>query len=329
MSKRRKVLWAIVIPLLAFIAAISLSILKRPHPEGEQASVSRRWASASPNALLFAAQENTDLAQGSEPPDSTTPVPDRKVIHNAELGLTVADVRAAAEQIRRITEASRGEVDNLDITEGGGSVSATLVVRVPASVLITALAQYKKLAVRTDHEQVSGHDVTREFYDNEAHMRNLRVEEQQYATIMKQAHTVSEILEVSGKLSDVRDRIERLQTQIQVMTHDIEMSAISVSLTQESDTRVLGIGWRPLYNVKTATRELLAGLGEWMDWVVSLFIKLPLVLLWALTVGGLLWVIWRIGRAVWPRFVKAKKPGSTTTQPSAPPASRTGVEPIP
>lgn len=278
----------------------------RSRPGSQEAAFSRSSTVTRANALLFTRQESDGLVQPAAPADSASAVPDRKLIRNGELGLTVVDVRATAEQIRRITEAGRGEVDNLEISESSGSVSATLVVRVPASGLVAALTEYKKLAVRTDHEQVSGRDVTREFYDNEAHMRNLRAEEQQYLTIMKQAHTVTDILQVSEKLSDVRDLIERLQAQIQLMKHDIEMSAVSITLTQESDTRVLGIGWRPLYNAKIATRELLAGLGEWMDWVVALLIKLPLILLWTLTVGALLWVVWKIGRAMWPRFVKAK-----------------------
>jgi hypothetical protein len=309
MSKRRKVLWAAAaVLLLLFLAAISLSNLRRPGPQ--QAALSSPWASTAATGLYNTRQENIGLVQPNATSDSASAVPDRKLIHNAELGLTVVDVRTAAEQIRRITEAGRGEIDNLEITEGGGgSVSATLVVRVPASGLEIALTEYKKLAVRTDHEQVSGRDVTREFYDNEAHMRNLRAEEQQYLTIMKQAHTVPDTLEVSEKLSDVRDRIERLQAQIQVMNHDIEMSAVGITLTQESDTRVLGIRWRPLYNAKIATRELLVGLGEWTDWVVAVLIKLPLILLWALTVGALLWVVWKIGRAAWPRFLKAKNAG--------------------
>jgi len=261
--------------------------------------------------MQFTSPEHLALIQTNAAFDSASPpVPDRKLIHNAELALTVVDVRTAAEQIRRITEAGRGEISNLEITEaGGGPVSATLVVRVPASGLENALTEYKKLAVRTDHEQVSGRDVTREFYDNEAHMRNLRAEEQQYLTIMKQAHTVSDTLEVSQKLSDVRDRIERLQAQIQVMTHDIELSAVSITLTQQSDTAVVGIQWRPLYNAKVAARELLVGLGEWTDWVIAVLIKLPLILLWALTVGALVWVVWKIGRAAWPRFLKAKDAG--------------------
>ena len=328
MSKRRKVLWGAAVLLLLFVVAISLPNLRGPRPSPQEAARLSPPANIS-NALIFTRQENAGLAQPDAPADSASAAPDRKLIRNAELGLTVADVRTAAEQIRRITEAGRGDVDNLEISEGAGSVSGTLVVRVPASGLVAALAEYKKLAVRTDHEQVSGRDVTREFYDNQAHMRNLRAEEEQYLTIMKQAHTVTDILQVSEKLSEVRDRIERLQAQIQVMTHDIEMSVVSITLTQESDTRVLGIRWRPLYNAKIAIRELLAGLGEWIDWVVALLIKLPLILLWTLTVGTLLWVVWKVGRAVWPRFVKAKSAGSTMNQRPGPPASRTGVEPIP
>jgi hypothetical protein len=123
---------------------------------------------------------------------------------------------------------------------------------------------------------------------------------------MKQARTVSDTLEVSEKVSDVRDRIERLQAQIQVMTHDIEMSAVSITLTQKSEIAVVGNQWRPLYNAKLAVRELLDGLGDWTDWVVAVLIKLPLILLWVLTFGALVWVVWKIGRAAWPRFWKAK-----------------------
>jgi hypothetical protein len=306
MSRRRKVLWAAAVLFLLLVVAIGLPNLMRVRLGPQDVAVSSPSPSPSMSSLLYTGQENAGLVPTNAPADSASAIPDRKLIRNAELGLTVIDVRAAAEQIRKITEAGRGELDNLEITEAGGSVSATLVVRVPASGLVAALAEYKKLAVRTDHEQVSGRDVTREFYDNEAHMRNLQAEEQQYLMIMKQAHSVTDILAVSEKLSDVRDRIERLQTQIQVMTHDIELSAVSVTLTQESDTRVLGIRWRPLFNAKIATHELLAGLGEWTDWVIAILIKLPLILLWVLTVGVMVWALWKIGRTAWMRFVMPK-----------------------
>jgi Domain of unknown function (DUF4349) len=297
MANRRKFMWAAAaIFALVCIVAIGTPNLLRSRIAANEASLLGKLRTPTPGVVA----SQLALYVGS-------PNPEKKLIHNAELGLIVGDVRAAVEQLRRLTESSQGEIDKVEITETSyGSLSATLAVRVPASGLETALAGFKKVAVRTEREQVTVRDVTREFFDNEAHMRNLRAEEQQYLAIMKQAHTVKDTLEVSEKLSDVRDRIERLQAQIQLMTHDIEMSVVTIALMQESNTRVFGIRWRPVDNAKIAARELLVGLGEWLDWVVAVLIKLPLIVLWAATVGGILWLLWSIGRSIWLRFLKPR-----------------------
>lgn len=291
MTNRQKILWgAAAVFLLVCLVAISTPNLMRSRMAVRRATSSEKQVERSRVSLYL-----------------QSPNPEKKLIHNAELGLVVSDVHIAVEQIRRLTESSQGEIDNVEITENGaGPLSAKLVVRVPAAGLETALSGYKKAGLRTEREQITTRDVTREFYDNEAHMRNLRAEEQQYLAIMKQAHTVKDTLEVSEKLSDVRDRIERLQTQIQLMTHDIEMSVVTIELSQESDARVFGIGWRPVHNAKIAARQLFVGLGEWLDWVVEVLINLPLIVLWAATVGAILWVLWKIGRLIWLRFLTPK-----------------------
>jgi len=306
MSNARKMLWAVAaLLLLAFLAAVSIPNLLRSRIAADEAALVSKSRS-------IQVAEQPDTQQGQFALHAQVAAHDKKLIFNAELGLMVRDVRAAAEEIRRLTGVNHGEIDKLEITEtSGGSLSATLLVRLPASGLESAVAEFKKLAVRTEREQVSARDVTREFYDNEAHMRNLRAEEQQYLSIMKQARTIKDTLEVSEKLGDVRDKIERLQTQIQLMTHDIEMSLLTVALMQESDARVFGIRWRPLYNAKIAVRELLVGLGEWLDWVVAVLVKLPLIVLWTVTVGGILWVVWKVGRSVWLRFLMPKVENKT------------------
>jgi Domain of unknown function (DUF4349) len=241
----------------------------------------------------------------------TPMVAGRKLIHNAELGLVVGNVRSVADEILRLTELNHGEVDKSEIVESsGGFLSATLLVRLPASGLESALTKFERLAVRTERMQTSERDVTREFYDNEAHLRNLEAEERQYLVIMKRAGTIKDTLEVSEKLSDVRDRIERLRTQIQLMTHDIEMSLVNIALMQEQDAQVFGIHWRPAYSAKIAIHESLAGMGDWVDWVAAVLIKLPLIALWALTVGGILWALWKMGLTIWHRFGNATAPKS-------------------
>src|SRR5438270_11264872 len=249
MTNGRKALWAVAaIVTLLVVAGISIPNLFRSRTAVQSVSLITGPGTDQQRTGAGREAKITLLA-----PDAVPAAPDKKLIHNAELELVVGDVRAAAEQIRKLVDLNHGEIDKLEIRDtNGGSVSATLAVRVPASGLENALAEFKKVGVRTEREQVSTRDVSREFYDNEAHMRNLRAEEQQYLLIMKQAHTVKETLEVSEKLSDVRDRIERLQAEVQLMTHDIEMSVVTIALTQEFEARAFGIRWRPLYDAKVA-----------------------------------------------------------------------------
>jgi hypothetical protein len=283
--------------LLLMVAAIAVPNLLRPRMASSESSLLAR----SRNVALQEAQETS-----KRPLFAGAPAHDKKLIRSAELAFVVSDVRATADQLRRLTESNNGEIDKAEVIESGsGYLSATLVLRLPASGLETSLAQFRKLAVRVDREQVAVRDVTSEFYDNAAHLRNLQAEEQQYLAIMKQARTIRDTLDVSEKLSDARDRIERLSEQVQIMTHDIDMSAVTIALMQESDTRVFSLQWRPLYNAKVAASELLTGLGEWADWVMAVLIKLPLIVLWLATASGILWAFWLIGRRIWLRFVRS------------------------
>jgi|SRR6185369_1871876 len=301
MNNQQKIIWVVVAVLVVlFIAAIVFPNLLRSRKAANQAMLISRLR----NGQTKAEKSEGKLSLYQQPAS-----PEKKLIRNAELGLSVRNVRTAAEQIRNLTEASRGEIDKLEIKDDSdGLRSATLVLRVPAAGLEDALSAFKQVAIRTEREQISARDVTREFYDAEAHLRNLNVEEQQYRAIMKQAHTVHDTVEVSGKLSDVRDRIERLETQIRIMTRDIEMSEVSILLVQEEEARVLGLHWRPLHSAKVAAHELFGGLGEWFDWLVAVVIKLPLILLWIATVGVILLTTWKIGKWGWLRWFKSQPP---------------------
>jgi hypothetical protein len=61
-----------------------------------------------------------------------------------------------------------------------------------------------------------------------------------------------------------------------------------------------------MHNARVAAVELLEGSSEWLDWVIALFIKLPLYLLWTLTVGVLLLCAWKVFMFVLRRLRGAK-----------------------
>lgn len=233
---------------------------------------------------------------------------EQKIIRSATLDLVVGDVRKSAEEIQKQVQSLKGYVESAEFVEGDSGVrSGKLVVRVPAEQLDAALATFKRLAQRVERENVQAQDVTREFVDTDARLRNLRATETQYLQILRTAKTVKDTLDVSEKLAGVRGEIERTQGEFNYLQHQIAMSAVSLSLRQPYATTIGGIEWRPLNNAKSAVRDLLTGLSDWADSIISVVINLPLILLWIATVVFAAAIVVKVVRWFWRRFFPGLK----------------------
>ena len=164
-----------------------------------------------------------------------------------------------------------------------------------------------------ENEKIEAEDVTRQYVDQAASLRNLRAEEQQYLSILKQAKKVGDTLDVNGKLSDVRGQIEQQQAEFQALSKQIETVAITISLRTEAEARVLGLNWRPLYEMKLALRDGLDGLATYATSMMALVFFLPAIVLWlgTITLGSV--VAWKTLRWVGRRWLgwKTMEPAET------------------
>src|ERR1700693_4543719 len=162
--------------------------------------------------------------------DSAT---DRKMVRTGSVDLFVKKPAEAAEKIRALAEGMGGFLVSSELSGGKVGGSGSLTVRVPAARFEEARAEIRKLGLRVESDKVEAQDVTRQYVDQDANLRNLRAEEVQYLGILKQAHTVKDTLEVSEKLSEVRGQIEQQQAEFDALSKQIETAAITVSLRAE------------------------------------------------------------------------------------------------
>ena len=226
----------------------------------------------------------------------------RKTIRTSSLELVVAKPAEAAEKIRALAERVGGFLDSSEIRGDRDISGGSLTIRVPAARFEDALSEIRKLGLRVESERIEGQDVTRQYVDQDANLRNLRAEEGQYLAILKQAKTVKDTLEVSEKLSAVRGQIEQQQAEFHALSKQIETVAITVSLRAEAEARVFGLNWRPLYQAKLAFRDGLDGLATYASTMIAIVFFLPTIMLWLATIvaGGV--VGWRVLRWVARRF---------------------------
>jgi hypothetical protein len=240
---------------------------------------------------------NVALASSGQPDALDT----RKIIRNGSLDLLVGDVGQSVVKIGSIVNGVGGFIEkSTQINSSGRSASVT--VRVPAARLDQVISQIKSLASSVDRESVEVRDVTREYIDLDARLRNAQAEEAQYLLILKRATTIKDTLDVTEKLSDVRGRIEQKQAEMKFLAAQIDMSTLEISLHAEAAAAVAGIHWRPLRQAKIAVSEMVSGLTDWVDSVIAFFINLPLIAVWFLSLVTLVVVAIRILRFLWRRF---------------------------
>jgi hypothetical protein len=101
-------------------------------------------------------------------------------------------------------------------------------------------------------------------------------------------------------LSDVRGQIEQQQAECNALSRQIETVAIDLSLRTDAEARVMGLDWRPLYQIKMAVRDGMDGIASYLSMMTSVVFLLPTVILWLATIalaGGMAWRALRwIGR---------------------------------
>jgi hypothetical protein len=228
-----------------------------------------------------------EVMNASLAPPPAPSAENRKMVRTASLDLVVKDPGEIAEKIRALSESMGGFLVSSEIRGeqefGGGSVT----IRIPAARFEEARAQIRRLGLRVENEKIEAEDVTRQYVD-------------------QAAKTVKDTLDVSDKLSDVRGQIQQQQAEFETLSKQIETVAITVSLRTEAEARVLGLNWRPLYQMKLALRDGLDGLASYATSMMDLVFLLPAIVLWLATItfGGVL--TWRLLRWVARRWFRWK-----------------------
>ncbi len=208
---------------------------------------------------------------------------DRKIIKNGYMTLEVDDIPEAIADITRVANELNGYVVSSDQSGAKDITYGRIAIRVPSDSFNEALDKLRKLAVRVPNESTSSQDVTEEYTDLQAQLRNLEATEAQYLELLQKAETVEDILAVQRELSNVRGQIEQIKGRIQYLERTSDMALIDVNLqkTQAID----GTGWNALETLKSAVRGLasfgkaLANIAIWLAifspvWIIILVVVL-------------------------------------------------------
>ncbi|HEY5641138.1 MAG TPA: DUF4349 domain-containing protein [Dehalococcoidia bacterium] len=171
---------------------------------------------------------------------------DRQIIRTATIELTVDDVPGAVQRIETAAAAAGGFVAGSSITveqqpppddpdeEQEIRQRGTITIRVPAETYATVMSTLRGIVedprdIRSLTEDTS--EVTEEYTDLQARLRNLEATEAQYLELMTQAESINDVLLVQDRLNTVRLQIEQVEGRIQLLDDLTSMATITAHLS--------------------------------------------------------------------------------------------------
>jgi hypothetical protein len=104
---------------------------------------------------------------------------------------------------------------------------------VPSAQLEPALAELKQLG-RADQESQSGEEVTKQYVDLAARLKNSRATEERLLGVLRNnTGKVKDVLEVENEISRVRGEIEGMEADQRALQARIDFATITLSVTEE------------------------------------------------------------------------------------------------
>ena len=217
---------------------------------------------------------------------------EQRIIKQAELDLLVGSVEEAHVSLQDIAKTHGGFVRDASIYERNDkTLYGQAVLRVEAGQFEAVLAAIRDLALNVERERITGTDVTEQFTDLEAQLKNARAEEQAYLALLNRAGSVTELLEVQRELSNVRGRIEMFEGRLKYLADQTDLATITVSLSEKPSLIAPTGDFRFVDTIKEALQTLVVAFQEIVRgavWIVVLGIGI------ALPAGLIAWGIYRL-----------------------------------
>jgi len=225
---------------------------------------------------------------------------DKKIIKTGNLSLKVEKAETAAESIANIAKVNKGEVSDSNFYESTeGIKSGSITVRVPYNNFDAAFAEIKKVATQVVSESANAQDITADYIDLEARLKNTKAEEASFVALLNRSGKVEEILAVTREVARVRGEIEQLQGQMRYLNSQTDMSTITANISEDVEIASASKDWRPWQVIKLSAKQLITSGQNFIDGLITfIIVVLPMLIIYAL----IIWLIYYVGKKIYRKF---------------------------
>ncbi len=233
------------------------------------------------------------------------PETDKKIIKNGQFDIRVKNADETLTKLQDIAKKFSGEVASSNVSSyGNREKSGVVMLKVPVAEFDGVMREVRSIATQVINENTSGSDVTAQYIDLSARLKNKRAQEESLQALLGKAEKIGDVIDVTRELGVVRGEIESLEGQLRYLSSQTDMATITVSFQEDAKIVSGKSSLRPWEVIKEAIQTLFGNLGKLaMGAIIFVIVGLPLILIY----GVLLYGVYRLVRKLMSRFFQEKK----------------------
>jgi Domain of unknown function (DUF4349) len=265
-----------VLPLVSLLAFLGCGVQTTHEAADSSGEV--------PSAVALAGQKQmagepafAEGAAGREAAVSTPAGLNRKIIYTAEIELAVEDFSRVPERLIALVKKLDAYVADSSLAGSTGeNRRGTWKIRVPVARFEEFVSAAKGLG-ELIHADTSSRDVSEEYYDVDARIRNKTKEEERLLKLLEERPgKLEDVIAIERELSRVREELERMQARLRVLVDLTSLTTVELTIVEIRDyqppeaptlaTRVRRTFEGSLSALRSAGESLLIGVVALTPW---------------------------------------------------------------
>lgn len=194
--------------------------------------------SVSSQSALYGGGNNNSTASTTSSSTEKEVANSAKIVKTATIQMQTLKFDAAITSIQNKYNEIGGYAESSNISgtslDNSGDVqnrTATLKIRVPKDKYLSFLNGIGTLG-NIVNKQETGENITEQYYDTDAHVESLKVQESRILELLKKSGDLTSILNIEKELQNVRYQIETLTTSLKKMDNMVDYTTFNLTVTE-------------------------------------------------------------------------------------------------
>lgn len=204
------------------------------------------------------------------------PLMERKLIKNGDVSFKTKSLTETKSRIKASLLSVNGYIAKENVFDFSENPSEELIVRVPSKDFDLFFDKVLEGAEEIDSKHIDIQDVSEEFVDIEARLKNKKQLEAKYQELLAKTNNMDEILRIEKEISSIREEIESTEGRLKYLGNQVSYSTLQIRY----------------YEKRTSGFNFGGKLGEALKNGSTGF-------LWFLIFMVQMWPLWLIGGCIW------------------------------